>query len=297
MAQKIIIILGATASGKTALAVQLAQKIGGEIISADSRQVFKNMDLGSGKDLTEYQNIPYHLIDILEAGTDFSVADFQKKTHQSLKQIVRKGKIPIICGGTAYYVKALIEDYQFGASPSNFKVTAQLEKKERSELYQKLKSQGIAEHRDWKEDSKRRIVRALEKVEQNNIIPKRVLYQGNYLAKIFVTKPEDKLLRTKIKNRLEERLEKGMVTEVLNLLESGLERECLERYGLEYRWISLYLHGEIDFVSMKKKLYTDICRFAKRQRTFLRYLQKQGHHLIPIDSSSHLLSEVSNWLK
>ncbi len=294
---KTVIVMGPTASGKTALSIQLAGQIKGEIISADSRQVFKKMDLGTGKDLNEYKNIPHHLIDILDAGAEFSVADFQNRAHLALKEIIAKEKIPIICGGTGYYIKALIEDYQFEAPSSNMETTRLLEKKDRSQLYEKLLESGIADQRDWKKDSKRRIVRALEKA---NIQIKNVRtfdFKTKYSFRIYYTDIDTDSLRKRIKIRLDERIDEGMINEVRTLLNDNIGRKRIERYGLEYKWISFYLHEEIQFRKMKEKLSTEICRFAKRQKTFIRYLQKQGHSMTPIKDSSHFLKDSTQWLK
>jgi len=296
ISQKVVVILGPTASGKTALAVLLARQVNGEIISADSRQIFKNMDLGTGKDIQEYQEIPYHLIDILDAGDDYSAADFQSMSLLALKEITAKTKIPIICGGTTYYVKSLIEDYKFGSLPSNIKKTTQLEKKNREELYKDLRERGLEQQRNWKNDSKRRIARALEKSEIREINYRVPDFLVKYNPKIYVINIERDLLRNKIKDRLENRFNQGMIDEVQNLLKRGINRERLERYGLEYKWISLYLHDEIKFEVMNKRLFTEICRFAKRQKTFLRYLQKQGHEITQITDKAKFLEETTIWL-
>ncbi|MCP4298135.1 MAG: tRNA (adenosine(37)-N6)-dimethylallyltransferase MiaA, partial [Proteobacteria bacterium] len=286
-----------TASGKTALSVQLAGQIMGEIISADSRQVFKKMDLGTGKDLDEYKNIPHHLIDILDAGTEFSVADFQNRAHQALKEIIAKEKIPIICGGTGYYIKALIEDYQFEAPSSNMETTRLLEKKDRSQLYEKLLEKGIADQRDWKKDSKRRIVRAIEKANTQVKNVRTFDFKTKYSFRIYYTDMDTDSLRKRIKIRLDERIDEGMINEVRTLLDDNIGKKRIERYGLEYKWISLYLHEEIQFKMMKEKLFTEICRFAKRQKTFIRYLQKQGHSMTPVKDASRFLEDSTQWLK
>lgn len=157
--------MGPTASGKTGLAVQLARQLNGEIISADSRQVFTGMDIGSGKDLAEYQEIPYHLIDIRSAGADFSVSDFQEAALQALEQITCRNALPIICGGTGHYIKALLEDYAFASSGTNLKYTESLEKLDREELYAMLHELGLWTSHHWESDSKRRMARTIEKAQ------------------------------------------------------------------------------------------------------------------------------------
>ncbi|PCI28273.1 MAG: tRNA (adenosine(37)-N6)-dimethylallyltransferase MiaA [SAR324 cluster bacterium] len=296
--QKIIIITGPTASGKTKLAIRLAQKVGGEIISADSRQVYRGMDIGTGKDLQEYGNIKYHLIDILKAGEEFSVSKFQAEALKVLGRIRKRGAVPIICGGTGHYLKALIEDYSFEEPETDLQYTLDLEDKSREELYEELKQLQLWEQHHWEDDSKRRIARAIEKAK----IPTKkqesqIRFQEHYLPQIYYTAPERSLLRRKIKKRLIERLEEGMVQEVENLLQQGIPYERLERYGLEYKWVSRYVHKQIASDHMIEKLHTEICRFAKRQVTFIRYLEKNGHSMIPITSMDTFLEEATLWLE
>jgi len=295
--QKIIIIIGPTASGKTNIAVQLAHKIHGEIISADSRQVFKGMDIGSGKDLDEYGSIKYHLIDIREAGAEFSVSDFQKHTLQSLHDITSKAKIPIICGGTGFYIKALIEDYQFDKPPSDKTITDPLEKLDRSKLYQMLESLGLWHQHHWESDSKRRIARAIEShLAPAMPVDSKHTFADTYQARIYYKQVDRNDLKSKIIKRLDNRLKQGLIKEVESLLNRNISLERLERYGLEYKWIARYLNNMITYDEMFSKLTVDICRYAKRQMTFIRYLAKQGHLLIPITEGADFFEEIGNWL-
>jgi tRNA dimethylallyltransferase len=283
----VIIITGPTATGKTSLAVQLAKQYFGEIVSADSRQVFRRMDIGTGKDLNEYDLVPYHLIDILEPSAEFSVSDFQKLAIKDINNIIARKKLPIVCGGTGHYIKALIENYQFMAPKTDLKSTNQLEKKDRMFLYQKIKDLGLWEDHHWEKDSKRRMVRAIEKAlldpNENSLLPPIA-----FKYTVFYTHLERKIIRDRIKVRLDQRLTEGMVEEVQALLESGISENRLERFGLEYKWILFHLNGKLTYEAMKNKLYTEICRFAKRQMTFIRYLEKSGHHLIPIQNYHEL---------
>lgn len=297
MKPKLIVILGPTASGKTHLAVSLAEKIQGEIISVDSRQVYRGMDIGSGKDLKEYKDIPYHLIDIVEVGQEFSVSKFQALASDAISKILAQHHTPILCGGTGHYIKALIEDYPFDDIQTDLEQTRKWEKQSREELYTELKNADLWEERAWEEDSKRRMVRALEKKRSPY---KKELVAGHFLdqydVRLFYIQTEREVVRKKIWKRLQERFQEGMIDEVERLLHKGVSEERLMRFGLEYKWITRYLRDEVEYNVMVQKLYTDICRFSKRQMTFIRYLQKNGHTLTPIEDRDAFLHEISDWV-
>ncbi|MDH5559985.1 MAG: tRNA (adenosine(37)-N6)-dimethylallyltransferase MiaA [Deltaproteobacteria bacterium] len=295
--KKIIVLAGPTATGKTAMAVRLALEANGEIISCDSRQVFKGMDIGTGKDLSEYKTITHHLIDITPPGKPFSVSSFQSLAIKALGQITARNKLPVICGGTGHYLKALIEDYAFDEKPSDPLLTEQLEKLERSELYLKLKEQGLWEERDWEKDSLRRMARTLEK-KTSETTPRQNpgTYSDHFSHRIFLLELPRNEIRSRIKIRLEERFRAGMIGEVEGLLKKGVQAKQLLKYGLEYKWICLYLTGEIPLETMKSRLYTAICRFAKRQDTFFRYLAKNGHEIHPVKNYSELIAQAQDWL-
>jgi len=294
---KVIIILGPTASGKTSLAVRLARKINAEIISADSRHVFIGMDIGSGKDLAEYQDVPYHLIDIRPAGDTYSVSDFQHDALSALSDIVLRCKVPIICGGTGHYVKSLLDDYQFTDLKTDLTYTRNLESLSREALFDLIKVLGLWKSRHWEFDSRRRMARMIEKQS----VPQTYHNQGQlftdlYHPRCFYVETERKQLISRIEYRLKHRLQSGLVEEVKNLLDRGVPHHCLERYGLEYRWISRYLKGDLEFQEMHQKLAIDIRKFAKRQMTFIRYLQKKGHRLEPIRDPKTFVTQVTSWL-
>ncbi|MFH2129046.1 MAG: tRNA (adenosine(37)-N6)-dimethylallyltransferase MiaA [bacterium] len=295
--EKVIIILGPTASGKTTLAVQLARKIGGEIISADSRQVFRKMDIGSGKDLSEYESIPYHLIDIRPAGDDYSVSDFQRDALSALSDIVSRKAVPIICGGTAHYVKALLDDYRFPAQKTDRAKTQALELLPREALYTRIKSLGLWENHHWEKDSRRRMARAIEKQTLTNFEnnPEQS-FRDSYTPRVFFTRIERENLLLRVEQRLNQRFQSGLIEEVESLLAGGVSHDRLERYGLEYRWISRYLKGDMNFEEMFQKLLVEIRRYAKRQMTFLRHLQKKGHRLEPVTEPSIFFNRVISWL-
>lgn len=294
---KIIIILGPTASGKTSLAVSLAKHISGEIISVDSRQVYRGMDIGTGKDLLEYQQIPYHLIDLIDPDEEFSVSKFQKHATQAIRDIIARTHTPILCGGTGHYIKALIESYPFSHSATDLIETRQQEYESRENLYQILKERGLWEDRDWPLDSKRRMVRAIEKDCESKEQPKNSdHFLSQFNTRLFYIKTDRDLVREKIWNRLEQRFEEGMIEEVKLLLKNGISEERLMRFGLEYKWITRFLKKEIPYQEMVQKLYIDICRFSKRQMTFIRYLQKNGHTISPIEDKDQFLKETSCWI-
>lgn len=295
---KIPIITGPTATGKTRIAVDLAKQINGEIISADSRQVYRHMDIGSGKDLGEYGETPYHLVDILDPGREFSVSDFQYQAKQAIKDIILKGKIPIICGGTTYYIKALVEDYPFGDKATDLNFTNFLEKKPREELINMMGSLNITDHALLKNESKRRMARVIEKATSSKkwLPQNQFCFADLYESRIYYLEIEREIVRNRIRQRLEQRLESGMIEEVRKLIDvHNVTHERLERYGLEYKWISLYLQGKVTMVDMKEKLFTAIARFAKRQMTFLRYMEKSGHSLIGISNFETLWEDFKSW--
>lgn len=289
--------MGPTASGKTKLAVQLATKTGGEIISADSRQVFKSMDIGTGKDLDEYGDIPYHLIDVVEAGEEFSVSDFQEMTWRVLLELKARSVIPIFCGGTGHYLKSLIEDYQFTHEKSDLEYTLHLEEQPMEYLYQKLKDLGLWEEHHWENDSKRRMARAIEKkLRMKKPLASFPSFKSTFDYRIFYTSTNRDDLKDRIKTRLIQRMEEGMVEEAKELLNQGVSHSRLERYGLEYKFLSRFIKAEISENQLIAKLTVEISRFAKRQMTFIRYMEKNGHEMIPIRNFDELWEDTSEWL-
>ncbi len=290
--------MGPTASGKTHMAVKLATRIGGEIISADSRQVFRSMDIGTGKDLDEYGDVSYHLIDVVEAGEEFSVSDFQEMAWRVLLELKSRSVIPILCGGTGHYIKSLIEDYQFTHEKSDLEYTLQLEAKPLDYLYQKLKDLGLWENHHWESDSKRRMARAIEKKTRTQKSPSSFpSFSSTFDYHIFYTMPDRDELKARIKTRLIQRLNEGMIKETKELLARGLSHSRLERYGLEYKFLSRYIKGELSENQLIEKLAVEISRFAKRQMTFIRYMEKSGHNMIPIQHYDQLNERVDQWLR
>jgi tRNA dimethylallyltransferase len=286
----LIIILGATASGKTKLAVQVADALNGEIISADSRQIFKRMDIGTGKDLQEYhingKTIPYHLIDILEPGERYHVDAFKNDFYQAFESITERNKIPILCGGTGMYIHSLLQNQTFTAIPVNQQLRDQLDLLSKEELISKLqndKNQNT-DHVDL--SSKKRLIRALEISDylKNNQLE--IVERPEIRPIIFGLKNEVEVTRAKILTRLNERFEAGLIEEVAQLIEEGISKETLVFYGLEYKFIVNYLDGLLTLEDLKLKLGIAICQYAKRQNTFFRKMEKDNVDIIWLDASA-----------
>ncbi len=273
----LITIIGPTASGKTRLAVQLAEKRNAEIISADSRQVYKNMDIGTGKDLDEYKNIPYHLIDICNAGYQYNLYQYIRDFHT----VYNNDKSLILCGGTGLYVQAVLQGYSLTNIPENDLLRKKLKNKNTIELQQILG--------DTDESSKKRLLRAIEKKKhiQAGLDYTETNYPAIQSVVIGINIPTD-LRRKKISQRLIFRLENGMVEEVERLLNQGISHEQLYWYGLEYKFLSLYLQKVISYDEMFKQLETSIHQFAKRQMTYFRKMEKDGIKIYWVDYKNPL---------
>ena len=300
---KLIIILGPTASGKTSLAVTIADQYNGEIISADSRQIYKGMDIGTGKDLHEYningKNIKYHLIDILDPYTDYSVFHFKKDFDIAYNKIIKKNKFPILCGGTALYIDSILYDYQITPSKPDLKLRSSLEKLSKEKLIEKLSNINNNAYHNAYHISKRRLIRSIEILKNNSKIEMNL--QGNSTFKnslvIGIKVKREKLLK-KIKLRLEERLDSGLINEVKALLKQGIDPDRLYTLGLEYRFISEYLNNNLGYEMMKDKLNIAINQFSKRQMTFFRRIEKRGVsiHWIANNNYSRINDLISDYL-
>jgi len=274
----LIIILGATASGKTRLAVQVAHALNGEIISADSRQVFKKMDIGTGKDLQEYnfndQKIPYHLIDILQPGERYHVDAFKNDFYRVFEDILSRGKVPVLCGGTGLYIHSLLQNQRYTAVPVNETLRAELEKETKEELVSRLQKFENTDYVDL--NSKKRLIRAIEVAQFLKFNTIETVPRLEIKPIIFGLKNEVEITREKILTRLEERLSGGMIQEVQHLLDEGISKEMLVFYGLEYKFIVNYLSGLLSEDEFKLRLGIAICQYAKRQNTFFRKMEKDG---------------------
>lgn len=276
---KLITITGPTACGKTSLAAELAYQLGGEIISADSRQVFRGMDIGTGKDLADYHihdtDIPYHLIDIHDAGYEYNVYQFQNDFIRAFNDIVSRKRQPILCGGTGMYIEAVVKGYQLADAPIDEEFRKRMEPYSDEELTERLASY-IKLHNHTDTETRDRLLRALEIQEYHIQHPDEYPHMPDMEHLIIgVLYPRETVVE-RIGIRLRQRLEEGMIEEVAELLKNGVPEERLLRYGLEYRHVTRYLHNECSYEDMYRDLYTDIRRFSKRQMTWFRRMERQG---------------------
>ena len=298
--QKMITILGPTASGKTPLAAALARKVGGEIISADSRQVYRRMDIGTGKDLADYGDVPYHLIDICEPGTKYNLFQYQQDFFDAYNNIIGRGRVPILCGGTGLYIEAVLKGYQLSPVPQNPELRARLEDKSLEELTQmltQLKTKtGSNMHNKTDVDSCQRAIRAIEIETYNlqNPTPRRELPPVESL--IIGVNIDRELRREKITRRLKARLEEGMIDEVKGLLAEGIAPDDLIYYGLEYKYVTEYVTGRTTYDEMFRQLEIAIHQFAKRQMTWFRGMERRGFTIHWIDAMLPMDEKISQAL-
>ena len=288
MKYDLITILGPTASGKTPLAAHLADKLGTEIISGDSRQIYRRMDLGTGKDLVDYvvdgRPVPYHLIDIVEPGYKYNVFEYQRDFLKAYEEITAKGKLPILCGGTGMYIESVLKGYRLLPVPENPKLRASLEGKSLEELtrilegYKKL-------HNSTDVDTAKRAIRAIEIEEYYKQQPPEYREFPTLNSLIIGVDIDRELRREKITRRLKQRLEEGMVEEVRGLLAEGIPAENLIYYGLEYKFLTQYAIGELTFDEMFLQLETAIHQFAKRQMTWFRGMERRGFTIHWLDAT------------
>lgn len=290
---RMITILGPTASGKTSLAVALAvalsdQGVAAEIISADSRQVYRGMDIGTGKDLGEYESIPYHLIDICEPGTKYNLFRYQQDFLDVYEEVRRRGVLPILCGGTGLYIEAVLKGYHLSPVPQNEALRKQLETKSLEELTQMLvelkKKTGSNMHNHTDVDTAQRAIRAIEIETYNlhNPMPERVCPPIDSL--IIGVNIDREERRRKITARLKQRLADGMVEEIRGLLDRGIPAEDLIYYGLEYKYVTEYVTGKLSYDEMFRQLEIAIHQFAKRQMTWFRGMERRGFQIHWIDA-------------
>ena len=283
-----ITILGPTASGKTPVAAHLAAKIGGEIISADSRQVYRRMDLGTGKDLADYGGVPYHLIDICEPGTKYNLFQYQQDFFDAYQDIQSRGVVPILCGGTGLYIEAVLKGYKLSPVPQNQALRDSLEGKsllELTKILEDLKAKtGSNMHNKTDVDSCQRAIRAIE-IESYNLehpLPRRDLPPvSSVIIGVSIDREER---RRKISARLRHRLEHGMVEEIKGLLSQGIPAEDLIYYGLEYKYVTEYIIGRTSYDDMFDKLEIAIHQFAKRQMTWFRGMERRGFTIHWVDA-------------
>lgn len=303
---KLITIIGPTASGKTSLAVAVACSIiqqgrHAEIISADSRQVYRGMDIGTGKDLAEYGSIPYHLIDICEPGTKYNLFEYQQDFLLAYNDIINRGVVPILCGGTGLYVESVLKGYQLSPVPQNPELRNSLEGKsleELTEILKSLKEQNRSlMHNTTDVDSCQRAIRAIE-IEEYNLhtpTPVRPFPEIPYI--LIGVDISREIRREKITKRLRQRLDNGMVEEIRGLLNRGIPAEDLIYYGLEYKYVTEYVIGKLSYEEMFRQLEIAIHQFAKRQMTWFRGMERRGFTIHWIDASKQMEEKVGDILQ
>lgn len=298
--QKMITILGPTASGKTSVAAALALRTGGEIISADSRQVYRRMDIGTGKDLADYTigdvHIPYHLIDIAEPGTKYNLFQYQQDFHTAYNDIRNRGKLPILCGGTGLYIEAVLGGYSLSPVPQNQQLRESLEGKSLDELTQMLvelkQKNGSNMHNRTDVDTAQRAIRAIE-IETYNLehpTPERLMPPVDSL--VIGINIDRELRREKITRRLKARLEEGMCDEIRSLIDGGVNPDDLIYYGLEYKFVTEYVVGKTNYEEMFRQLEIAIHQFAKRQMTWFRGMERRGYIIHWIDAAQSMDEKV-----
>lgn len=269
--KKVYVVAGPTATGKSDYAVELALKVVGEVISADSRQIYRGMDLGTGK-ITheEMRGIPHHLLDIRDPNEDFSVEEFQKLAFEKIEEILARGKTPIICGGTGFFIQSVVDNVIFPDARANPKLRAELEIKSLEELQEILKTIPIEDGAKVDTENKRRVIRAIELGQALGKIPALKYGEQKYDFEMIGLDKPDEILKDRIAKRLETRMEAGMVEEVKRLHDEGVSWERLENFGLEYRYIAEFLQNKISESEMIEILKLRIRQYAKRQRTWFR---------------------------
>lgn len=304
---KILVILGPTSGGKTGLAVKLAYKYNGEIVSADSRQVYKGMDIGTGKDLDEYEfevrgkkvKIPYHLIDVVKPNTKYSLASFQKQAFKAIDDILSRGKLPIIAGGTGLYLQAVVDNYNLSSAKPDKKLREKLEKMSSDKLFieiEKINKKFAEKLNDSEKKNKRRLIRYFEILKKGKAGENKLKGKYEYLL-IGLTWPRKELC-DRIYKRLTNRIEReSMIEEVKRLHKEGVSWKRLESFGLEYKFVSRHLRGKLKYDEMVEKLNIAIRQFAKRQMTWYKRWEKQGKKIYWTRDRKKINKLISDFLK
>lgn len=302
-----ITILGPTASGKTSIAAALASRIGGEIISADSRQVYRRMDIGTGKDLADYEvggkHIPYHLIDIAEPGYKYNLFEYQRDFHTAYDDITSRGRTPVLCGGTGLYIEAVLNGYALSPVPQNQELRDSLSAKSLDELTAMLKAlkeqTGSNMHNRSDVDTVQRAIRAIEIETYNLQHPTPEREMPGISSLVIGVDVDRETRRRRISDRLEARMHEGMIDEVKGLLAEGVSAESLMYYGLEYKFVTEYVTGKTTYNDMLSRLEIAIHQFAKRQMTWFRGMERRGIHInwidasLPMDDKVELIMELN----
>lgn len=279
--KKLLVILGPTASGKTSRAVRVARDLDGEIISADSRQVYRSMDLGTGKDIEDYGNISYHLIDIMPPGSKYNLYQYLRDYKLTYEDITSREKLPILCGGTGLYIESVLNNLSLPEVPENPQLRQQLRSHSLSELTAILSGMKSL-HNTTDVDTAQRAIRAIEIETYYKNHPHLAIdttpHPIDYANVIGIDIPRD-MRRARISARLDARLDAGMVEEVRGLIKSGIDPDNLIYYGLEYKYLTLYVIGRISYIEMKRQLEIAIHQFAKRQMTWFRGMERRGFRI------------------
>lgn len=289
---KMIVVVGPTASGKSDLGIFLAQKLNGEIISADSRQVYRGMDIGTGKVTKREQKlVPHHLLDVANPKRQFTAEQFQKLGSKALRDILKRHKLPIIVGGTGFYIDALVSGQIFPSVPPNARLRAKLEKQTAEQLFEKLSKLDAVRAHSIDRHNKRRLIRALEIIDALGSVPSLPTTSPYDVLWLGITWPKEKLAQ-RIQKRLDARFRQGMIKEIQRLHDASVSWKRLEDFGLEYRWIARYLQKKIALSDMKKALFRDIVHYSKRQMTWF----NRNKNISWVSSKSDALDRSRNFL-
>ena len=306
-APKIIVVMGPTASGKSGIAIKLAQKFNGEIISADSRQIYRGLDIGAGKvdgawsmehGIFVSDNVLHHLIDVAEPMEDYNISHFKKDAEKIIREIIERGKIPIICGGTNFWIDSITKNTTIPEVAPDELLRSMLRSKTTEELFEELRRLDPERAKNIDAKNPVRLIRAIEICKALGKVPKLSVVSCKLSVKKYDflqigIKTEREELNAKIQKRLNERFDEGMIQEVEKLQKNGVSWQWMERIGLEYRWISRFLQNKVELDEMKKLLYFDIIHFAKRQMTWL----KRNKDIVWLDKYEDIEKEVKNFLE
>lgn len=292
----LLVLLGPTASGKTRLGVAAAETLGGEIISADSRQVYRGLDIGSGKDLEEYGSTPYHLIDIVEPGYEFSLFDFVTRFAATCRAVRRRNRLPVLVGGTGMYLDAVLHGYRLVEVAEDPALRQRLANLDMEQLRSRLRELQTDLHNRTDLEDRDRLIRAIEIAEGERGHGATPVELPDFTPRVYGLHWPRPVLRERITTRLRDRLQNGLIEEVAGLHAAGVSWETLDFYGLEYRFVAAHLQGRLSRNDLFQKLNSAIHQFAKRQETWFRRMQKQGIEICWLDATDQPLSAMlSDW--